>query len=148
MPAGGANDKQSKINFSTSSHSDNQRSAQVNNGANNITDANTGGNTNSGRVKRNRTQFEQTETSDHHLRVPDINGSGSDSSLFDSDSNITVVNNGNHDGNPIESPSRLHLTDNSVDRGTDERHKARIIRLERLRDKQDRYSSHIGFLKE
>jgi hypothetical protein len=150
MPTGGANDKQAKINFPTSSHPDNQRNAQ--DSADNTNDVNEGDNTNSGRAKRNRTQFEQAETSDHHLRVPpDNNGSGSDSSLFDSDSNITVIVNDNDgdDGKlPIESPSITNTTDNSVDRGTDERHKARIIRLERLRDKQDRYNSHIGFLKE
>ena len=149
MPAGGANDKQAKINFPTSSHPDNQRNAQVN--ADNINDANEGDNNNSGRAKRNRTQYEQEEDSNHHLRVPNNSGSGSDSSLLDTDSNITVIVNdkdGEDDILPIESPSITNTTGNSADRGTDERHKARIIRLERLRDKQDRYNSHIGFLKE
>lgn len=147
MSTGGAKEKQTTLNFTRPSQTDNHRNSQ-NTNASDIINANTGSDNNSNRSKRNRLEFEQPEVNErhHHLQVPDprVNASDSNSSLFSTESIVTVI--GGHETDsaiPIESAS----VDN-ISNATDERHKPRIIRLERMRDKADRYNSHISFLKE
>jgi hypothetical protein len=150
MPSGGAKEKQTTLNFSPSSQPDNTRNSQLHNN-NNASDTieNTGDETISNRQKRNRTEFEQSDNNDrNHLQIPDVRASESESSLFSSDSNMTVIDRHVNIGvGPIESASvnNINIDTNLV---TDEKHKPRIIRLERMRDKADRYSSHIEFLKD
>ena len=106
-------------------------------------------NTEGNRSKRGRMELEggnNEGAGNHHLQVPgshNIPTSDSDNSLFNSDrdSISTIINRnerGTDDTGPRES-NNIHSEDD---------HKPRVIRLERLRDKADRYSSHIGFLKE
>ena len=93
------------------------------------------------RPKRSRYEQEENDGTPSLLPIPGIEiddiSSGSDSSLFASDSVQTIK------GGPHESkdppPSAKYTQDT---------HKRDAIRLERLRDKADRYSSHIEFLKE
>ena len=89
--------------------------------------------------KRGRIEFEESdnETPVNHLQIPAPRiSTESNSSLFDSDSVSTII-----DSADKRTPQESHP------RNEDD-HKPRVIRLERLRDKADRYSSHIGFLKE
>ena len=77
--------------------------------------------------------------------------SGSDTSLTNSDSRNTVIDNGEREG-PFEhrSPSKSNTdkTNKSYTNLDDDAERIAIIKLERLKDKEDRYSSHISFLKE
>ena len=151
MQQGSANDKQTKLNFAPKkSHADNDTNPQpsTNGSKSNYFNTNEGN-----RPKRNRIEFEQPITDDNiHLQVPgyDARTSGSDSSLFSSDSISTII-----DRNDLtERANNADLTgpredlNNNNNRYTEDEHKQRVIKLERLRDKADRYSSHIGFLKE
>ena len=92
MSTGGAREKQTTLNFIRSSQTDNPRNSQSNASGNNTTNA--GSDDNNHRSKRNRLEFEQPEVNEHHhLQVPDtrINASDSNSSLFSSESNTTVI---------------------------------------------------------
>ena len=71
------------------------------------------------------------------IEVDDVS-SDSNSSLFTNDSVETIKSN-----KPRESKDP-----NPIAKYTQDTHKRDAIRLERLRDKRDRYSSHIEFLKE
>ena len=142
MSAGGAKDKQTTLNFVRSSQTDNQR----NNNSSNT--GNTNDDNNNNRSKRGRTEFEQevNEQDQLPLPVPDvrINASDSDGELFSSESVSTVVDGNEIRRGPIESASINDLPHAT----TDDKHTPRIIRLERMRDKADRYHSHIDFLRE
>ena len=109
------------------------------------------------RSKRGRFELEPTggnnnndnneaNSSAQHLRVPsatDITSSESENSLFNSDRDSinTIIDGTNAERVVITPPRENNIT-------TEDDFRPRIIRLERLRDKSDRYSSHIQFLKE
>ena len=110
------------------------------------------------RSKRGRFELENTESGNNnnnnneanssaqHLRIPsatNINSSESENSLFNSDrdSISTIIDGTNADRREIVIPRENNITN-------EDDFRPRIIRLERLRDKSDRYSSHIQFLKE
>ena len=92
--------------------------------------------------KRQRTDdedIEDGELREELLLIPPV--SGSEMSLFNADSITTII-----DAPPRESLP-AHRTNNEHFLTTDEID-VKVIKLERLRDKSDRYSSHIEFLKE
>ena len=134
MPAGGAKEKQAKLNFIPSSQPDNQRNSQLNNNNASDTNENAGDEIISNRQKRNRAEFEQPDDTRDHLPIPEIRATESDSSLFSSDSTNTIVvgRQENISVRPIESASINDLNNNQNGNSnvTDERHKPRIIRLE------------------
>ena len=129
-----------------SRNDNNQTTSDENNNADN-------NNLSGHRQKRGRTELEPEQTDDNNgqlLRVPNIRGADNDvlsptestsSLLFSSESAITVTGQ-QEDVPPIESVNRVQNNDN------DANNKMKAVRLERLRDKSDRYSSHIEFLKE
>ena len=79
-----------------------------------------------------------------NLNVPPmITPSSSENSLFDRDSVSTII--GTQAG---ATPNTTPKEPNEYTHADDSDLKPRLVRLERLKDKADRYSSHIGFLKE
>ena len=138
MPSGAAsNVKQSTLKFLPSSQTDNPRNSQHTNASDN-TDNATGEDTNNNR-QRNRVENELG----NDLQM-DIGAVGSETSLSGADSVLTVIDRNDTGVDPVESA----MADNFIEDVTDDRHKPRIIRLERMRDKADRYDSHIEFLKD
>ena len=78
-----------------------------------------------------------------NLQVPAIHTSSSENFLFDRDSVSTII------GSQAEQPPNTTPREtNEYTNVHEDDLKPRLIRLERLKDKADRYSSHIGFLKE
>ena len=87
-------------------------------------------------TKRTHLQLEEGD----HLELPDDSPlSGSASSLFNSDSTATIRDLRERGPREYRAP---------IKRSQDDTERLKIVRLERLKDKEDRYSSHISFLKE
>ena len=99
--------------------------------------------------KRLRTEFEDTNNEDNnHLDVSTriLTTDGSAASLFGSESHATIRNTSDQDA---EGPREYRASNRSPFLlNEDDTERIKIVRLERLRDKEDRYSSHIEFLKE
>ena len=100
---------------------------------------------NSERSKRQRTdhteEFEEGELRDDLLQIPnELDSAGSEQSLFNSDSISTIVETGPKESQPAR---RTNINSHFL---TAEELDVKVIKLERLRDKSDRYSSHIEFL--
>ena len=107
-------------------------------------------NTNNERRVQKRGRFEIEPVAEPpngaHLRVPPpITPSSSDSSLFDRDSIGTIIDVERQE-DPI--PNATPRETNEFTNIDEEDMQPRLIRLDRLKDKADRYSSHISFLKE
>ena len=90
-------------------------------------------------TKRTHLQLEEGNTD--HLELPDNSprNSSSTGSMFSSDSTATIKD-------PRERGPREYRA--PIVRSEDDTERLKIVRLERLKDKEDRYSSHISFLKE
>ena len=138
--SGGANGdlRQAKLNFAPPSQTDKTKTPQVI-----ISGTNNDVNTTGKQSKRGRTDFEDPGTTDDTSddSRPTSESDNSHHSLFNSDSTGTVIDRTDHEmehANPRE----------SVLQSNEQDHRPRLVRLERLHDKADRYSSHIGFLKE
>ena len=102
--------------------------------------------TNAQRQKRQRNDLEDQTDEEVILNINALNSDGSAFDLNSSDSVATVknANAGKGDKGPREyqPPNRpTYIQD-------DDKERLMIVKLERLRDKEDRYSSHIAFLKE
>ena len=101
--------------------------------------------------KRRRTNDEiEDQTSDddmHHLDVAALLPSeGSTTSLFSNESRETIVNKNNNDQGKNIAPREYRAPHRSVYQNDDDAERLKIIKLERQKDKEDRYSSHIEFL--
>ena len=143
--------QQTMLKFTTGQHDNLLQNPSTSDGTNNE-DANAQQEIQQNRAKRGRTDFEgntedpnATRTDDgagvERLPVPDpARQSESDSSMFSSDSASTVK---------IVLPREdQRIRRQEKDREAEDIHKVNVIRLERLKDKSDRYSSHIQFLKD
>ena len=87
-------------------------------------------------TKRPRTELEDTD----HLTIPLSSPTGSATSIGSTESRETIINNNINDDRPREFQRKSPAEEDAE--------RVHIVRLERLRDKSDRYSSHIGFLKD
>ena len=91
--------------------------------------------------KRQRTDHEDIEDGELRDELLLIPTAGSEMSLFNADSIDTIVNGLPRESLPAHRTNNDHfLTAEEID--------VKAIKLERLRDKSDRYSSHIEFLKD
>ena len=138
------------LKFTTGQH-DNPPNPSTSDGTNNQ-DANAQQEIQQNRAKRGRTDFEDNTEDPNAMRtddradaerlpVPDpTRQSESDSSMFSSDSASTVK--------IIPPREDQRIRQQEQNREAEDVHKVNVIRLERLKDKSDRYSSHIQFLKE
>ena len=92
--------------------------------------------------KRQRTDnedMEDGELREELLQIP--LEAGSEMSLFNADSITTIIDGSQRESLPAHRTNNDHfLTADEID--------VKAIKLERLRDKSDRYSSHIEFLKD
>ena len=103
--------------------------------------------------KRRRTnddnEDEITDDDLNHLDVAALLPSeGSTSSLFSSESRDTIVNKNSNDQGKNIAPREYRAPQRSVYLNDDDAERLKIVKLERQKDKEDRYSSHIEFLKE
>ena len=90
------------------------------------------------RTDRTDQEFEDGELRDDLLQIPpnELDSAGSEQSLLNSDSISTIVDTGPKESPPVRRTNNTHfLTADEID--------VKVIKLERLRDKSDRYSSHI-----
>ena len=101
---------------------------------------------NAQRQKRQRDDLEDTTDEEVSLNIAPLTSDGSAASLFSCDSQVTVKNTDQGAKGPREyqPPNRSPI----LIQNADDRERLMIVKLERLRDKEDRYSSHIAFLKE
>ena len=96
--------------------------------------------------KRTRTDFEINNDDDNGLP---LDTDASTASMFSSNSRETIKN-ASHTGQEKRVPReyRPPIGTANIRHEDDSAERVKIVRLERLKDKEDRYSSHIQFLKD
>ena len=99
--------------------------------------------------RRRGNEVADDQLTDDDINLLDVNAllpsDGSAASIFSNESRTTIVNNTDQDA-PRE-PREYRAPARSTYLDDDDAERLKIIKLERLKDKEDRYSSHIQFLK-
>ena len=100
--------------------------------------------------RRRGNEVADDQLTDDDMNLLDVNAllpsDGSAASIFSNESRTTIVNNPDQVA-PME-PREYRAPARSTYLDDDDAERLKIIKLERLKDKEDRYSSHIQFLKE